>query len=264
MKRIVLALALLLPAAAFAQTMEWGARASVEANYKIMKGLHVYAEEEMRASDMALSSMRTTLGVTYKPSKAVKVGVGYTLINPYQATSAFFKSPRHRFFVDASGSLRSGDFQFTLKERLQLTHRTGSFNVYQTTPNALALKSKFTTKYKRWNWVEPYASLEMRTALNDPWGTTSGSAQWNSKNTKTYFEYTHTGYTHIYNNRYRAELGADFNFVASHMLRPYLLFDYCSDYQVDTNSEGTHLFNQTTKYVNTMCLSVGLSYVFSF
>ena len=52
MKRLFLLLALLTPAGAFAQTAtEWGARASVEANYKISKGVHVYAD-----SDVVLSA----------------------------------------------------------------------------------------------------------------------------------------------------------------------------------------------------------------
>ena len=49
MKRLAFILALLLPWGAQAQTtMEWGARASVEGNYKISKGVHLYAEEEFR------------------------------------------------------------------------------------------------------------------------------------------------------------------------------------------------------------------------
>ena len=50
MKKLVLTLALLLPLAAAAQTTEFGGgvRTSVAVDYKIMKGLHVNLEEEMR------------------------------------------------------------------------------------------------------------------------------------------------------------------------------------------------------------------------
>ena len=263
MKRLVFILALLLPWGVLAQTtMEWGARASVEGNYKIAKGVHLYAEEEFRFQGSAFDNMRTTLGFTYKPFKALKMGIGYTLINSRKSSTGEFKAPRHRVFADLSGTLQAGYFQFTLKERLQLTHRSGEFNVYQNTPNALALKSKFTVKYKGWFTTEPYASFEVRTALNDPWGTASGTAKWNNKGTKTYYDYTPTGYTHVYNNRYRGELGVNFELDKSHALKPYVLLDYCTDYDLDINAEGNHLMSAA--YTDVLCLSVGLNYVFSF
>lgn len=262
MKRLVFALALLLHVAAAAQT-EFGARASVEANYKIAKGIHVYAEEELRVDQKGLDNLRHTLGFTYKPFKNLKVGVGYTLINSYSSSYSAFKNPRHRFFADVSGSLYAGDFQFSLKERFQVTHRTGSFNVYQNAPNAMVLKSKFTVKYKpTWAKAVPYVSFEMRTALNEPWGTAGTSLQWNSTGTKQYYDYTPAGYTHLYNNRYRGEVGVDISFNKKHSLKPYLLLDFGSDYEIDTNAEGTRLFSAA--YENYTKLSLGLSYVFSF
>lgn len=263
MKRLLLAFTLLLPLAAGAQTTEFGARASVEANWKISKGVHLYAEEEIRATTDGLDNLRTTLGFTYKPFKGLKLGVGYVLINPYSVTNTAFQAPRHRVFADITGSVQWGDFQFSLKERFQMTHRTGSFNVYQTTPNAMALKSKFTVKYKpRWAVAQPYLSFEMRTALNDPWGTAGTTAQWNKSGTKMYYDYTHTGYTHVYNNRYRGEAGVDISLGVGHALKPYLLLDFITKYEIDTNSEGTHLFSAA--YVNSLQVSLGLSYVFSF
>ena len=263
MKRALILLALLLPLGAAAQTtLQWGSRASVEANYKIAKGVHIYAEEEIRSLSTSLDNVRTTLGFTYKPVKGIKMGVGYTLINAKKVSTGEFKAPRHRVFADLSGSLKAGYFQFTLKERLQFTHRSGSFNTYQNTPNALALKSKFTIKYTGWYIPEPYISFEMRTALNEPWGTVSGDAKWNKTGTKTYYDYTPAGYTHVYNNRFRGELGVNFELSKSHALKPFVLFDYCSDYDLDINADGTRLFSAA--YVNTFCLSVGLSYVFSF
>lgn len=262
-KPLFLLLALLVPLGAYSQTpMEWGARASVEANYKISKGVHLYAEEELRTEAASLGSVRTTLGFTYKPVKALKMGVGYTLINTREVSTGTFKAPRHRFFADLSGTLQLGDFQFTLKERFQFTHRTGEFNVYQNTPNAMALKSKFTIKYKGFYVAEPYISAEMRTVLNDPWGTTSGEAQWNKGGTKTYYAYTHTGYTHVYNNRYRGEVGVAFNFNKRHTLKPFVLLDYNDTYELDTNAEGTRLFS--AEYVKSFMLSPCISYVFSF
>lgn len=263
MKRLSILIALLLPAGAWAQTTtEFGARASVEANYKIAKGVHIYAEEEIRTASLSLDNLHTTLGFTYKPFQGLKLGVGYTLINPYSVSNAAFKNPRHRVFADVTGSFNAGDFQFSLKERFQLTHRTGEFNVYQNTPNAMALKTKFTIKYKGFYSAVPYVSFEMRTALNEPWGTAGTTAQWNKSGSKQYYDFSFTGYTHVYNNRYRAEAGVDISFNKSHSLKPYVLLDYSSDYELDTNAEGTRLY--TAAYVNAIRVILGLSYVFSF
>lgn len=281
MKRLCILLALLLPAGAWAQsTTEFGARASAEVNFRITKGFHAYAEEEIRIASTSLDDLRHTLGFTYKPFKALKLGVGYTLINSYSTDYAAFKNPKHRFFADVTGSLNAGDFQFSLKERFQLTHRTGTFNVYQNTPDAMALKSRFTVKYKGFFNVEPYASFEMRTVLNGPWGTVTGDLVWNKSQTKQYYLYTPEGctlkqnsegkyylegspkYTHVYNNRYRGEVGVDIAFNKWHSLKPYVLLDFNSVYDINTNSEGTHLFS--AGYVNSIRLSAGVSYVYSF
>lgn len=263
MKRLPLLVALLLAGAtAFAQT-ETGARASVSADYKIRKGLHLSAEEEMRIDNNfgSVNSFRTGVQLSYKYRKAVKLGVGYTLINPFKAAEKVYYPPRHRFYADITGYLPLGNFQLSLKERLQYTLRTGEFNVYQNTPGALALKSKLTLKYKGWRTVEPYAAFELRTALNDPWGTISGSSQTNSSG-RTYYVYTPAGYSHIYNNRYRADIGAEIQFDKRHSLTPYLLIDSCSDYEIDTNKEGTRLFSAA--YVASLKLSLCLSYTYSF
>ena len=165
MKKIAFILAMLLPTAAFAQT--FAGRASVGADYKIVKGLHLSVEEEIRSEDnfSSLGSIRSTVGMSYKPVKFLKLGAGYTLINPWKSSANAFNNPRHRFFFDVSGNLRLGGFQFTLKERLQLTHRSGSFNYTQTTPNALALKSRLGVKYKGWKKLDPYAYFEVRKEL---------------------------------------------------------------------------------------------------
>lgn len=264
MKRLCILLALLIPVGAWAQSStEFGVRASVEANVKIKKGVHFYAEEEVRFTTTSLDNLRHTLGFTYKPFKGLKMGVGYTLINSYKSSEGLFKSPRHRFFADVTGSIQAGDFQFAIKERFQLTHRTGSFNVYQSVPNAVALKSKLTVKYKGFFSLEPYASFEMRTVFNEPWGSvTSTTPQWNSKGTKQYYDYSFEGYTHVYNNRYRGEIGCDIAFDKWNSLKPFVLLDFNSDYEIDTNAEGARLFSAA--YVNSIRISLGVSYVHNF
>lgn len=265
MKKLVLTLALLLPLAAAAQTTEFGGgvRTSVAVDYKIMKGLHVNLEEEMRIGGafQSLNRLQTTVGVDYKPIKYLKVGVGYILINPYDHIERTFKPLRHRVYTDVSGHYTWNHFSFSIKERVQYTHRTGTFNVYQNTPDAFALKSRIGVEYKGWTYFEPGLFFELRTQLNAPWGETSGNMKVKSDGT-TYYDYTPTGYSHAYNDRYRFIFRTDIKLNEHHVLKPYALVDFYSPYVIDTNAEGTRLFSAA--YVDQINVNVGLSYTFKF
>ena len=264
MRKIALTLALLLPLAAAAQTeVGGGARASVAVDYKIAKGFHVNVEEEIRVGGalQSLDRLQTTVGVDFKPVKYLKLGVGYSLINPYSYEQHNFKPLRHRVFMDLGAHYAVGGFSFSVKERIQYTHRTGTFNVYQNTPDAFALKSRVGIEYKGWRIVEPGLFFEMRTQLNAPWGQTSGSIQVKDDGT-TYYSYTPAGYTHVYNDRYRFILRTDLKLNRHHVLQPYALIDFCSPYVLDTNAEGTRLFS--ADYVDRINLSLGIKYTVKF
>lgn len=282
MRKLALLAALLIPLVAGAQ--EFCARTSLGADYKIKKGLHLEADEELRLGDglSSISSVRSTIGLSYKVSGYFKFGGGYTLINPYKfkydddgaLTYQGFWYPRHRLYAEATGSYKYGDFTFSLKEKLQFTHRTDdSLNVYQNTRNALALKSRIGVKYKGFKdyGVEPFAQFEIRTALNDPWGVTTGALQTTPNSKKDYFAYTHTGYTHVYNNRYRVNIGTDYEPVKHHTFTLNMLLDWCSDYKIDTNGpskwdteKGVRLFTATTGWNDYFRASLCLGYVYSF
>lgn len=263
MKKLALIIALLLPVAVYAQDNETGARASVGINYKIQKGLHLTLEEELRIGDGLdnIDRLQTTIGLTYKPVKFIKLGAGYSLINPYKQSWGKFNYPRHRFFFSAAGYLSAGDFQFSLKETIMLTHRTGDFNEYQVNGDAFALKSKIGVKYKASKTFKPGFAFEMRTQLNGPWGYTYGSQATNASG-NTYYPYKHTGYSHAYNDRYRFSLTGDIKLSANHTLTPYLLYDIYSEYELDTNSSGERLFSAA--YADYNKFTFGISYVFSF
>ena len=264
MKKILFTLALLLPLAAAAQsTTEGEVRASVGVDWKIKKGLHLNVEEELRTDGVfkSLGRLQTTVALEYKPVNWMKLGLGYSLINPYDGTSRQFKDTRHRVFFDAGAHYTVNGFSFSIKERLQMTHRTGSYNVYQTTPYALGLKSRIGVEYKNWTYFEPGVFLELRTAFNDPWGEVSGSLQYKDDGT-TFYSYTPMGYTHVYNNRLRTIFRTDIKLSSHHVLKPYALVDYVMDYDIDTNSEGTRLFK--AEYNDHFKVTVGLSYTFKF
>lgn len=262
MKRLILiCLALLLPLVLRGQDTDFGARISAGVDYKIVKGLHINLEEELRLEDMfqSVDRLQTTLGLSWKPLSFLKLGAGYIMINPFK--DGEMQDMRHRLYADVTASWKVGDFTLSWRERLQYTHRTGTFNVYQNTPDAFALKSRVGVKYRVSKDFKPSLSLEVRTALNDPWGSAGTTTQVTASG-KTYYPYTHEGYTHMYINRYRLNLGCEWNITKHHSLEPYVLVDSCSDYEIDTNSDGTRLFSAA--YEDSINIIAGIGYVYSF
>ena len=279
MKKLAFLVALLLPVAASAQITTAG-RASVGVDAKLFKGFHIEVGEEVRSADKwaGLGSLRTTVGISYKPISFLKVGVGYTLINPYKNGKELddgtpytgFWAPRHRVYGDLTGSIKVWKLQLSLKERFQLTHNGDyGLNPYQSTRNAMALKSKLSVKFKGWTYVEPALSFEVRAALNEPWGQISGTEQ-TTKSGKKYYKYTPTGYTNAYINRLRGNLSVDIKPSKHHTISPYVMFDYTMDYNIDTNGpsnwadKGVRLYSATTGWVYGRQFIFGLDYKFSF
>jgi len=254
--RIIILLALLFPVVASAQTNEtldpeFGGRLSFTLDKKITRGLHIALEEEVRFDNnfSSFDRLQSTLSLHYKIHPNIKIGAGYSLINGYSPSAKAFKNARHRFMVDVKGTLKYADWNFSLKERLQLTHRTGDYNVYQNSANALMLKSRLMAKYVGFRKVEPYAYFELRNYLNAPvihaaydginYGTVDGLTQ--EGDPGWFLEGFNGGYV----NRLRGSLGVDIKLDRRNTLNFYLLGDYCIDKEVDANAEGTILKSYT-------------------
>ena len=253
---IILMLGLVLPMMAFAQTdvaldPEFGGRLSLGADWKITKGLHLSLEEEVRFDNNfgSFDRLQTTIGMSYKVHPNIKLGLGYGLINGYGANSGSFKNPRHRFMADATGTLHLGKWNLSLKERFQVTHRTGDFNVYQNPQNALTLKSRLKAQYKGFGKVQPYAYFEVRNYLNAP----VIEAAYDGSVYVTLDDYSETGeagwfltgFNGGYVNRLRGSLGLDYKIDKHNTLNFYFLGDYIIDKEVDANAEGTQLKSYT-------------------
>ena len=259
---ILLALLAAVPAVSFAQgtlnelETDFGARVSVTANKKIYPGLHVVLSGEARMSDnfSTFGRYQADLGLTYKINNNFKVGAGYMFIEKLNSSSEW--KPRHRFYADGKLTLESGDWQFSLKERLQLTHRDVN-NAFQNNPNSLELKSRLKVAYKGLQSVTPYAYAELRNVFNDP----ACSATWSTVS-QAYDNYSFLGYTDAYINRLRGSLGAEWKLSKQHSLDFFLLGDYCYDKNIDTNSKGTKLKSLT--YDQAFKVSVGVGYKFNF
>ena len=270
---VLLILGFVFPIMSFSQTdvaldPEFGGRVSVSADKKIIKGLHVSLGEEVRFDNNfgSLDRLQTTLALSYKVHPNIKIGLGYALINGYGSNSKSFKDPRHRFMADATGTLHFGDWNLSLKERLQVTRRTGDFNVYQNPQNALTLKSRLKAQYKGLGVVRPYACFEVRNYLNAPVieAAYDGSVyvtldDFSEEGEAGWFL---TGFNGGYVNRLRGSLGADIRLDKHNTLDVYFLCDYLMDKVVDANAKGTKLKSYTKE--TGIRGWIGAEYEFSF
>lgn len=275
MKRIlssfVLLLAFAMPFSLKAQTVDstaydFGFRMSIGVNKIIMKGLHVTLNEKVWISEFGHNRFQTTLGVNYKVHNNVKIGAGYAFISAYNANANAYNHFRHRFMVDVKGTLIWGDWNFSLKERLQLTHRSGNYNRYQNPANALMLKSCLTLKYMDFDYFEPYLSLELHYRLN----AAAIEAEFDG-------EYYYTLDTHEregepgwflkgFNKSYpscaRVALGGDIKINKRNTINLYLMEEFNLVRKIDANAEGTILKSYSYWLEFASWLGVGYEFYF--
>ena len=269
---LLFAITSFLPMTARAQTdvaldPEFGSRVSLSVDKVIIKGLHVNLNEEVRFDQNfgAFDRLQSTLGVSYKVHDNIKVGVGYSLINGYSTSTKAFKNARHRFMADVTGTLHLNGWNISLRERFQLTRRTGDFNPYQNPQNALMLKTRLMVKFKDDTW-RPYAYAEMRNFLNAPVieaaydGSTYvtlddhsevGEAGWFLK-----------GFNGSYINRWRGCIGLDFKIDQHNLINACLVADYVINKNVDANSGGTKLKSYTLEKGFMGWMGIGYEYSF--
>lgn len=273
MKKILLPLLLLLPAAAFAQTegdseTDFQTRLSLGIDKKISKGFHFTAEEQFRFEDgsSAIDRFQTSLGLSYKVTDFLKAGFTYSLLNPYKKSQSAFTYPRHRFSFELTGSWKTGLWTFALKERFQVTHRSGEFNTYQSATNAMVLKSRISAKYRGFQFIKPYAYAEIRNTLNAPAIKASYNATldppYYSADGSTEAGWFIDGWNNMYINRIRGCIGAEYELSKQHGFEVYMLADYCTDKDIDANKDGTKLKSYTLNHDLNFVLGVG--YTFSF
>ncbi len=240
-----------------AQSVGFNTRTSAEIDWKLVKGLHLNAGYELRTKDSfaGIERHQASIGLEYKVCNYFKIGGEYIFIGHFNSTDAF--RPRHRLSLNLTGLYDAGSWRFSLREKLQLTHKAYSVNGFQEVPNALQLKSRFTVKYRGLRKIEPYAYFEMRNIFNAP----RCSATW-SEPSAAYTDYEFLGYTHAYINRLRGALGLDWNITKRHGIDFTLMYNRVHSLDIDTNKAGTQLKSQTWRNTNALSLCIG--YTFSF
>lgn len=246
---------------------EFGGRLSVSIDKKLARGLHVSLEEEIRMDNNfgSFDRFHTTLGLSYKVSDYLKLGVGYAMINPYSSSNSAFKSSRHRLMLDATGSLRFGDWRLSLRERFQATYRSGDMNEYQNPRTALTLKSRLKLSYKGLRRLEPYAYVELRNTLNAP--VISASYDGTNYLTSALSQYGEAGWfidswSGVYVNRVRGSVGFDYRLSKASSIDVSLMADHIMDKVVDANAEGTKLKSYTRETGFVGWINIGYSYSF--
>lgn len=246
---------------------EFGGRLSVSVDKKLARGLHVSLEEEIRMDNnfSSFDRFHTTLGLSYKVSDYLKLGVGYAMINPYSSSNSAFKSSRHRLMLDATGSLRFGDWRLSLRERFQATYRSGDMNEYQNPRTALTLKSRLKLSYKGLRRIEPYAYVELRNTLNAP--VISASYDGTNYLTSALSQYGEAGWfidswSGVYVNRVRGSVGFDYRLSKASSIDVSLMADRIMDKVVDANAEGTKLKSYTRETGFVGWINIGYSYSF--
>lgn len=132
MQMILSAVILLVPLCAM--TQDFGLDVNLGLKKKIVKGLSVAAEFELRTQDMSSEMERIDagLGISYKPIDYFKIGIGYHFIDKYKPKHETKKgnivddywSPRHRAYADVTGIAVVENFEISLRERYQFTHRS--------------------------------------------------------------------------------------------------------------------------------------------
>lgn len=246
---------------------EFGGRLSVSVDKKLARGLHVSLEEEIRMDNnfSSFDRFHTTLGLSYKVNDYLKLGVGYAMINPYSSSNSAFKSSRHRLMLDATGSLRFGDWRLSLRERFQATYRSGDMNEYQNPRTALTLKSRLKLSYKGLRRLEPYAYVELRNTLNAP--VISASYDGTNYLTSALSQYGEAGWfidswSGVYVNRVRGSVGFDYRLSKASSIDVSLMADHIMDKVVDANAEGTKLKSYTRETGFVGWINIGYSYSF--
>ncbi|MBR5166765.1 MAG: DUF2490 domain-containing protein [Salinivirgaceae bacterium] len=238
---------------------DFGGRFSAEVDKKLAKGLHTFANGEVRFNENFSNFWRYqgTAGVSYKVNNYLKTAVSYTFIERKTTKDTLTEwKIRHRFTFDITGSYRVGDFKLSLRERLQMTNKKVN-NKYQDVENGWTLRTRLMAQYKGLTDWTPYAYVDIRNTLNAPkWTYTFDDLK------GVYSDYSWEGYKDVYINRVRLGLGAEWELSKQHSFDFYGLYDFCNEKDIDSNKKGTKLHSVFNHHSRNIYLGVG--YKFSF
>lgn len=192
--------------------IEWDATKDLS----LEAGIEARYMDDMRSMDR----INTFVGATYDIGKHIKVGGEYIHINLYDTETRAWDDRRHRVNLNVEGEMEVGDFEFSLRERVQATYRTDSVNRYEKSDPDVILRSRLVATYKiphsRWS---PYLLFELHNTLNAP------KAVANFKTDRYEID--------NYITRYRGGIGVKYRIDRDHRLDFYYYFDFDRSYNID-------------------------------
>ena len=177
-----------------------GGSVEVDITKRIIKGLELSVEEEIRFRDNFTDVERfsTSADLSYKPCKYLKAGAAYNLINLNHIKKGW--EIRHRYYFYATGSYKLGRSKLSQRERVQSTYRVGVKETAKRANPKWYLRSRFGIDYNiRKSPFEPFVAVEFFNSLNNPLGDsmdryrlTGGCAYKLSKQSafQVYYRYT--------------------------------------------------------------------------
>lgn len=224
-----------------------GGRFSGELEWDLGKGVRVYGEEEVRFKDNfnSFSKSYSTFGFSYKPVSFLKMDAGYSFI--YQP-----KKNRNRVMFSVTGSMNKGNWNFSLKEKIQMTGKSYDFNHFQQPLNLvqskLTLKADYDIPHSSF---APYVAAELRHTLN---GVDTESLG------KTNSEAGNVSYSNDYIDRIRFTAGTEWRLNRNNYLDLYAFVENTRNFDIDASFEGKF---KSACWVTAWVSNIGIAYKFS-
>lgn len=220
--------------------------------------LSVHFSEEARFMDNISNFDRsyTSLSLVYSPWQWLKIAPEYSLVSNLDTDASGHKEWefRHRIALNLTGVVNFGQWEFSLRERPQVTVRTDSINVCEKMKAAFVLRSRAQAKYSFFSIpLKVYAFVEMTNTLNTPdtfvgpTGKGSGEVTFKLDN-------------HIAKMRY--SVGAQYRFDKRNSVELYYRLDDGQDYDIHITKKNGYLESVTTE--NYMHHILGVVYKFKF
>lgn len=224
-------------------------RVSAGVEFKLNKKWRAKVDEELRMDSEfgMLSKSYTTFHTDYKLFPFLKIGAGYQLIHKMYSDDDDVNAYRtyHRGYGDLTGSMKSGAWKFSVKERFQASYRAGEMNTFQNPRTLTELKSRLKVAYSfKEKDLEPYVEFEERHQFNG---------------VKYSPDYSSISYSDAYMNRLRLSLGTEWALNKKNSLDIYTLWDYNYNKDIDANKKGTY---KSMTVRSGFCVSLGVAYTF--
>jgi len=229
------------------------ARAAAEIDWKIISGLHLTATEQLRiyAEESQMNKSYSSLEMSYKILPWLKASAGYTFIYGKEKITEDEKM-RHRGFATLTGRYSYGPWKFSLKERIQISHKSYEFNTFQQPENLWQNRAQLKVDYefpdKPW---APYAAVEVRHTLN---GVDPASLATSKTSAGT------VDYSEVYIDRWKFSLGTELLINEHNTLDFFLMYERKSDHDIDASKVGVYKSDQ---WLKSNVATIGLLYSFS-